>query len=401
MKRSLFGYGKTTKALAKSGNWEIYDNKFSEISKDEFGNLLKPITEFDPLKSELEIPSPGFPKDHSLVKNARNLISEYDYFKDTKPTKIWISGTNGKTTTTGMCEFLLRDFDAVMGGNVGTPLAELNQNAKFWILETSSFTLHYTKFATPQIYALLPITPDHLSWHGNMNEYEKAKLKPLLSMDENSAAIIPKKYKNHEFCTISKAKIYFYENDDDLVKFCEVKLSDLSFKVPFLEDALMALCIAKLAVKTTNFTLLNSFKIDKNRVEEFNDKLGRLWVNDTKATNLDACVKAVDRYKDRKIHLILGGDDKGVNLEPLFADFKGLNFEIYAIGSNAKKLMDLSSKFSYTAHKCDILKNAVNEISKNLKLGEVGLLSPACASLDQFSSYGERGDKFKEFVNLI
>ncbi|QKF64118.1 UDP-N-acetylmuramoyl-L-alanine--D-glutamate ligase [Campylobacter corcagiensis] len=397
MAKSLFGYGVTTKALASSGEWEIFDDKFSEISKDEFGNLLKPVSEFDPLKSNLEIPSPGFPKDHTLVKKARNLISEYDYFKDTSPVKIWISGTNGKTTTTQMTELLLRKFGGAMGGNVGTPLAKLDKTAKFWILETSSFTIHYTKFSAPKIYALLPITPDHLSWHGSMDEYVKTKLKPLSMMDQSSVAIIPKIYAN----TPTKAKIFGYENDSDLAEICDVDIKDVKFKVPFLEDALMALCVSKFATGVANFELLNSFEIDKNRVEEFHDKFSRLWVNDTKATNLDACLKAVDRYKDKKIYLILGGDDKGVDLTPLFENFKNLNLEIYAIGSSVDKIMTLSNKFGYKAYKSDILENAVNEISKSLKLGEVALLSPACASLDQFSSYAQRGDKFKECVLKI
>ena len=252
MKKSLFGYGKTTKAIAKNvkfdGVWDIYDDKFNEISKDDLGNNLLPVSEFDPLKSTLEIPSPGFPRTRGLVKKAKNLISEYDYFKDTSPVKIWISGTNGKTTTTQMAGLVLKKSGAVIGGNVGEPLANLDKLAKFWILETSSFTIYYTKFATPQIYALLPITPDHISWHGSFEEYEKTKLKPLSMMGEGSVAIIPKKYNDIK----SKAKIYFYEDESDLAKICGANLKDINFKVPFLMDALLALCIEKFATNSLN-----------------------------------------------------------------------------------------------------------------------------------------------------
>lgn len=401
MKKSLFGYGKTTKAIAKNvkfdGVWDIYDDKFNEISKDEFGNNLLPVSEFDPLKSTLEIPSPGFPRTHELVKKAKNLISEYDYFKDTPPVKIWISGTNGKTTTTQMAGLVLKKSGAVIGGNVGEPLANLNELAKFWILETSSFTIYYTKFATPRIYALLPITPDHISWHGSFEEYEKTKLKPLSMMGEGSVAIIPKKYNGIK----SKAKIYFYEDESDLAKICGANLKDIKFKVPFLMDALLALCIEKFATNSLNLDLLNTFKIDKNRVEEFKDSKNRLWVNDTKATNLDAVIQALKRYRDKKIHLILGGDDKGVDLTPLFENFKGYNLEIYAIGSNTLKILNLALKFNVKAHKCDFLQDAVKKIDINLKNDEVALLSPACASLDQFSSYEERGNLFKKFVQKL
>lgn len=401
MKKSLFGYGKTTKAIAKNvkfdGVWDIYDNKFNEISKDEFGNNLLPVSEFDSLKSTLEIPSPGFPRNHELVKKAKNLISEYDYFKDTPPVKIWISGTNGKTTTTQMAGLVLKNNGAVIGGNVGEPLANLDKSAKFWILETSSFTICYTKFAAPQIYALLPITPDHISWHGSFEEYEKTKLKPLSMMGEGSVAIIPKKYDGIK----SKAKIYFYEDESDLAKICGANLKDINFKVPFLMDALLALCIEKFATNSLNLNLLNTFKIDKNRVEEFKDNKNRLWVNDTKATNLDAVIQALKRYSDKKIHLILGGDDKGVDLTPLYKNFEGYNLEIYAIGSNALKILNLALKFNIKAYKCEFLQNAVKNIDINLKNYEVALLSPACASLDQFSSYEERGNLFKKFVQEL
>lgn len=401
MRKSLFGYGKTTKAIARNvkfnGIWDIYDDKFIEISKDDLGNNLLPVSKFDPLKSTLEIPSPGFPRNHELVKKAKNLISEYDYFKDTPPVKIWISGTNGKTTTTQMAGLVLKNNGAVIGGNVGEPLANLNELAKFWILETSSFTIYYTKFATPRIYALLPITPDHISWHGSFEEYEKTKLKPLSMMGEGSVAIIPKKYDGIK----SKAKIYFYEDESDLAKICGANLKDVNFKVPFLMDALLALCIEKFATNSLNLNLLNTFKIDKNRVEEFKDSKNRLWVNDTKATNLDAVIQALKRYKDKKIHLILGGDDKGVDLTPLFENFKGYNLEIYAIGSNTLKILNLALKFKIKAHKCEFLQDAVKKIDINLKNDEVALLSPACASLDQFSSYEERGNLFKKFVQEL
>ena len=98
-----------------------------------------------------------------------------------------------------------------MGANVGIPVANLDKSSPIWILETSSFTIHYTKRATPEIYALLPITPDHLSWHGSFQEYENAKLKPFFMM-KNGVAFAPKCYENRlKDCAV---KIYFYENQD-------------------------------------------------------------------------------------------------------------------------------------------------------------------------------------------
>lgn len=402
MKISLFGYGKTTQAIAKNlvdkfGPFDIYDDHFQEENKDEWGNRLLNPKKFDEKLSELEIPSPGFPPNHTLIKKAKNLQSEYDFFYDAMPKSIWISGTNGKTTTTQMATHLLSHVGAVMGANVGFPLAELDLNAKIWILETSSFTLHYTHTAKPEIYALLPISADHLSWHGNFENYAKDKLSVLERMNECDIAILPEIYAK----TPTKAYIISYKDEFDLAQKMNINIEKISFKSPFLLDAVMALSIEKILLDTLSYELLNHFVMEKNKLEELQDNQGRLWVNDTKATNENAVMAALKRYKDKKIYLIIGGDDKGVDLSTLFDFMKDFNIELYAIGVSTQKMLDYALKANLKAHKCEFLENAVQEISKVLKNNEVALLSPACASLDQFSSYAQRGEKFKEYVSKI
>lgn len=402
MKISLFGYGKTTQAIAKNlvnkfGPFDIYDDHFQEENKDEWGNRLLNPKKFDEKLSELEIPSPGFPPNHTLIKKAKNLQSEYDFFYDAMPKSIWISGTNGKTTTTQMATHLLSHVGAVMGANVGFPLAELDLNAKIWILETSSFTLHYTHTAKPEIYALLPISADHLSWHGNFENYAKDKLSVLERMNECDIAILPEIYAK----TPTKAYIISYKDEFDLAQKMNINIEKISFKSPFLLDAVMALSIEKILLDTLSYELLNHFVMEKNKLEELQDNQGRLWVNDTKATNENAVMAALKRYKDKKIYLIIGGDDKGVDLSALFDFMKDFDIELYAIGVSTQKMLDYALKANLKAHKCEFLENAVQEISKVLKNNEVALLSPACASLDQFSSYAQRGEKFKEYVSKI
>ncbi len=402
MKISLFGYGKTTQAIAKNlvnkfGPFDIYDDHFQEENKDEWGNRLLNPKKFDEKLSELEIPSPGFPPNHTLIKKAKNLQSEYDFFYDAMPKSIWISGTNGKTTTTQMATHLLSHVGAVMGANVGFPLAELDLNAKIWILETSSFTLHYTHTAKPEIYALLPISADHLSWHGNFENYAKDKLSVLERMNECDIAILPEIYAKAP----TKAYIISYKDEFDLAQKMNIDIEKISFKSPFLLDAVMALSIEKILLDTLSYELLNHFVMEKNKLEELQDNQGRLWVNDTKATNENAVMAALKRYKDKKIHLIIGGDDKGVDLSTLFDFMKDFNIELYAIGVSTQKMLDYALKANLKAHKCEFLENAVQEISKVLKNNEVALLSPACASLDQFNSYAQRGEKFKEYVSKI
>lgn len=392
---SLFGYGKTTKALSKLfKNPIFYDDKCTKPFTDEAGFRVKPTSEFNPSYSDLEIPSPAIPPSNALIKKAKNLISEYDYFVHVAPLKIWISGTNGKTTTTQMMQYLLQDKGSQEGGNIGTPLADLDQNAQIWILETSSFTIHYTNRASPNIYVLLPITPDHLSWHGDMDEYVKTKLKPLSMMREGEVAIIPKAYKDVE----TSAHVIAYESESDLAKYFEIDINRVNFKGAFLMDALLAMAVDKILFERVDYEKINAFTIDPHRQEELFDAKGRLWVNDTKATNLDATIAAMKRYGNSFVHLILGGDDKGVDLNELFIFLKDCNVKIYNIGSNKEKLSDLAKKYTLEFELCKNLADAVIKIDENLKDFEVALLSPAAASLDEFKSYAHRGDQFKDAI---
>jgi len=392
---ALFGYGKTTKAIAERfKNCLIFDDHFKEESLDEFGNKLLPPSEFNATCSDVQIPSPGFPPTHALIKEAKNLISEYDYFQKDMPFSIWISGTNGKTTTTQMVTHLLKENGAISGGNIGTPLAQLDKNAPIWVLECSSFTLHYTKKTHPGLYLLLPIKPDHLSWHGSFQEYEEAKLSPLKRMKEGSIAILPKGYENYP----TKAKKITYLDEHDLAKKLGIEITKVTFKSPFLMDAILAMCAAKILYGEINYEKINSFKTDKYKLEEFTDNQGRVWVDDTKGTNVDATIEALKRYKDENLLLILGGDDKGVSLEPLFEVIKPLHVKIFAIGSNTDKIVALAHKIDKEVIACYELRKAMELIQVEHTKKSIALLSPAAASLDQFSSYAARGDLFKKLA---
>jgi len=395
---SLFGYGKTTKALAKVVKDAIfYDDKCLKPFRDEDGFMVKPSNEFNPKYSSLEIPSPGIPPSNQLIKNSKNIISEYDYFADAKPLKIWISGTNGKTTTTQMMQHLLASKGSVCGGNIGTPLAELNTEAKIWILETSSFTLHYTSIAAPNIYVLLPLSPDHISWHGSMKEYVDAKLKPLSFMKEGEIAIIPEIYKE----TPTAAHLITYKDEASLAEYFDIDVSKIEFKGAFLADALLAMSIDKILFDEIDYEKINTFTLEAHRQEELRDAKSRLWVNDTKATNLDATIAALKRYKDSYIHLILGGDDKGVELDELFLYMQNFSLSIYTIGSNKEKLSTLAQKYKIEFTTCKNLADAINQIDTRLEKGETALLSPAASSLDEFSSYMQRGNEFKDAVHKL
>jgi len=383
--RSLFGYGGTTKAIAKEGKWNIYDDKFTSISKDEYGNTLLPSKEFNPELSSLEITSPGISPNNPLIQKAQNLISDYDYYNP--KFSIWITGTNGKTTTTEMINFLLPNSQA--GGNIGNPLANMDKN-KLWILETSSFTLHYTKIAKPNIFVLLPITPDHISWHGSFEEYKKAKLSAMDRMSERDIAIIPNEFRDYP----TSAYKITYSSSEDLIQYFDFK--DIIFDEPFRLDEVLAKAVYKILYLEEKS--LKGFKIDPHKIEEFYDKQKRLWVDDSKATNIDATIQALKKYKNKNIYLILGGDSKGQNLIPLFEELKNYQIELFLIGKDMPLFEKLAKQYNIKHQNCETLDKAVQNIDLKFKNG-VALLSPASASLDQFTSYKQRGEVFKKLVN--
>ena len=399
MKPTLFGYGLTTKSIAKKlgGGCIFFDDKTKEPFIDKDNNKIYPSEEFKPTKSRLEVTTPSFKPTHPLIKKASNLMSEYDFFAKEMPFSIWISGTNGKTTTTQMLGKLLEKRGGVTGGNIGTPLANLDINAPIWILESSSFSLHHTNIATPNIYLLLPITPDHIDWHGSSAEYEKAKLKPLLTMREGELALIPKGLNLPK----SDAYIVEYDSIEFLEKYFDIDSSKIKFKSAFLQDAILALAITKVLFDEVDYDTINSFKLDNHRQEEIRDIKNRLWVNDSKATNLDATIQAIKGYSDRFIRLIIGGDDKGADLTPLFKLLAKTDIKLYTIGSNSKRLVDLSSQYNVDYTLCNTLDNAIKIISQEMNKNDVALLSPASASYDQFTSYKHRGDEFIKFVKEI
>ena len=369
--------------------------------KDKFSNATlyddNDFNEYDLNSNEYTVVSPGIPPYNNMILNAKNLISDYDLFESVMPFSIWISGTNGKTTTTQMCQHLLGEYGSIYGGNIGVPLSHLDEKAPIWILETSSFTLHYTNNTKPNIYILLPISEDHITWHGSFEEYKNAKLKPLSLMNENDIAIIPNEFKNIK----TNAHLITYNNSDDLCNYFGIEKNKIKFKEPFLLDAILAMATRKIIFDEIKYELINEFIIDKHKVEEFKDSKNRLWIDDSKATNVDATINAIVPYKEKEIHIILGGDDKGANLVPLFENIKNLDISVYAIGSNSDKITDYCNEYNIKVENCIYLNIAISKIDLVLKENSVAMLSPAAASLDQFKSYAHRGDEFKKLVSNL
>ncbi|WP_121020411.1 UDP-N-acetylmuramoyl-L-alanine--D-glutamate ligase [Helicobacter vulpis] len=406
---SLLGYGRTNQAFAvyfaqQGLSCAIYDDAIHTPATTSHNQPLLPSSAFNPAHSSLEIISPGIPPHHPLVLASHHLCSEYDYIAQIKtpPPSCFVSGTNGKSTTTEMLGLLCAPYGAQVGGNIGTPLIEL-EDAPLWILETSSFSLHYTKHYAPDFYVLLPLAQDHVSWHGSYGNYVRAKLKPLCLMAPSSPVWLEARLQDHPLVRQvsqkpDKPDFIFYENSAHLADRMGLEISKVRFEEPFLLDALLALSAAKAACGEVDYDRLNTYTLQPHRLEIFQDALARTWVNDSKATNVDATLKALARFQDRFVHLIVGGDTKQVDLTPLFEVLARMQTRIYTIGASAQQMSQMAREYGVSALRCGDVASAVRAIKACLKPDQVALLSPSAASLDQFKSYQERGDLFKACV---
>ncbi|MFP4487518.1 MAG: glutamate ligase domain-containing protein, partial [Campylobacterales bacterium] len=216
-------------------------------------------------------------------------------------------------------------------------------------------------------------------------------------MEEGEAILLPAKYKDIE----SDGYKICYEEAGDLAEFFGIDVEKIEHKEPFLLNAILALGVSKILFDEVDYELINSYKIGEHRVEELYDRLGRLWVDDSKATNANATAVALKRYRDKKVHLVFGGDDKGASLEEAFEVLKSMDATLYLIGSNIHRSRELCQKNRIEFKECETIERAVTAIDLEHDKSSVALLSPAAASLDQFSSYKQRGERFKELVLIL
>jgi len=477
----ILGMGVTADGLIWEGGWGIVDPKITKTSVDRFGNRFIPPVEWKPQKGDIVVVSPGFPPFHPLVELAQKreaiLMGDLDYV-NYKGFQIWITGTNGKTTTTEMVYYLFKNWfgkgKVEIGGNIGIPVGKLKgwqrdkspsilptafsipekeSEKPIWVVEVSSFQLYWNKRATPKILAVLPIKQDHLDWHKTLEEYRRIKLSPLKRMDERSIGIIPEEEREIVEGLGGKGTIIYYRSLEELAERFQITPT---FPPPFDLDEVIAKGIFKMV--TFQKGNLTGYKIASHKLEEFRDKWGRLWVNDSKATNVDATIGAINRYRSvleegGRLFLILGGEDKGQEFTPLFQVLSNFTrhlptterftdsffanqtkdptnleqsstqnlplkplqlpvkplfsidlsqpIQLILIGSGAKKLAPIANRFKIPYYWAGKLEKGVGFIHTYLTQRDVALLSPACASKDQFKNYRERGDRFIQLVATL
>lgn len=379
------------------------------------------------------VKSPGILPRCPVLKQARKrkipVFSELEVALSFAPKGVCVlavSGTNGKTTTTTLLGEILKEYCArfapkrrvFVTGNIGAPVsgAALELGAKdFLVIEVSSYQLEDSTFFRPKVACLLNITPDHLDHHGGMDNYVRAKARLFKNQRGNDfavlnggdgycAAMAPRvkgslsafsARPNHAL----KTDVFF--DGDEIIFSAGYRLRAPKLKGIHNVENAMAAALCALAVNVPAQiiqTVFDRFEPMEHRIEPFAYHRGVVYVNDSKATNLDSTVIALQAFdKAKHIWLILGGRDKGSSYEILLPYLKAHCKQVLSVGECMDKIeRELKGQFPLT--RCGTLEKAVDYVFENAKKGDVVLLSPACASFDQFKDYEERGRAFKKLV---
>ncbi len=338
----------------------------------------------------LLVKSPGVPAEASQVAGARErgvpVWSEIELGSRLLPNPILgVTGTNGKTTTAEWLGFML---GAPVAGNVGRALSELDgevEPEQLVVVELSSFQLEDIDRFRPRIAVLLNLEPDHLDRHGSFKAYRDAKLRIFENQTEADTAVVPRDL-DHEL----RAQRVEFAADDRLP--AEPSLRGAHNR----ENAAAAVAAARAAGAGEEEIVrgLRDFRGVPHRLELVAERGGVGYVNDSKATNVAATLRALAAYEDEPVRLILGGSRKGEDFAPLAAALGPNVRAVYVIGETADEL----ARVIPDTIRAGDLATAVERAATAAQLGEVVLLSPACASYDQFGDFEERGEEFKRLV---
>ena len=343
------------------------------------------------------VKSPGVPNEAAVIVAARErgvpVLGELELAWRLLPNRfVAVTGTNGKTTTTELIGAIWREADlpVALAGNVGTPLAALVRKVEestTIVCEVSSFQAEDSEAFAPDTALLLNVTEDHLDRHGSMEAYREAKLRVFANQTPEQVAVVPPGVE--------------VPGAGRRIEFGELPLPPGEIRLRGahnLENAMgaSAAAIASGVPTEAVAAALRSFAGVPHRLEEIGSVGGVLYVNDSKATNVSSAVRGIEAF-DGGVHVILGGSLKG-------GDFKGLRDAVasrcvaaYLIGEAAGRLEeDLAG--TVELHRSGDLGSAVSAATEAAQPGETVLLSPACASFDQFRDYEERGDTFRALV---
>ena len=420
----------------------LYDAKKAESFGDELASLRGTACEFhlgeDPFllmeNADLVVISPGVPIDAPIAKAAREngipLIGELELgYALSQGELLAVSGTNGKTTTVTLLGKMFENAGRVtyVAGNIGYPLSAAALNSKkgdVIVAEVSSFQLESIKTFHPCVAALLNITEDHLNRHGTMEQYIRMKQRIFENQTEDDIAVLnmddPVLFKMAEKI---KARVAFFSRTREVENGACVENGKIIWRwdgvvkpicdadqilIPGphnLENALAATAMASArgvppaVIRHT----LQSFSGVEHRIEKVRVLKGVTYINDSKGTNVDSTIKAVQSMKAPTV-LILGGYDKHTDFMPLCREMlaSGMIRHTVVMGETARQITQTLEEAGYqNITQAFSLEDAVQKARSFAVSGGNVLLSPACASFDMFQDYEERGRIFKQIVNAL
>jgi UDP-N-acetylmuramoylalanine--D-glutamate ligase len=381
------------------------------------------------LHQDLIIPSPGVPADGALLHAARakgvTIWSEIELAHRFRQGKlIGITGSNGKTTTTSLVEHILRtaSFPTILAGNIGTPLiscVERMTHDTVTVVELSSFQLELIQDFRTDISVFLNLTPDHLDRHHTMEFYTKAKARIFQNQTEEDFALLNADDPATTPLAPTRPRVYWFSRRQRAAQGAFLRGGDIVFRddgkeevvlqsdeVPLpgahnLENVLAAIAAAQIAGASAKAVAegVRSFAGVEHRLEFVAEINGVRYFNDSKATNVDATLKALDSFPGR-ILVILGGKDKGSDYTALRAALRERAILALLIGAAADKISNQIDG-SVPIERAGTLERAVEIASQAARAGDVVLLAPACASFDQFENYEHRGRVFKALVHEL
>lgn len=413
---------------------EIKENYTQVLDKWEIPYESGRHSEEKILSADEIIKSPGIPCDAPMVRKCEekgiHIISEIEFagrYDNAK--KICITGSNGKTTTTSLIYYLMQNagMNVGLGGNIGKSYAMqvATEHHDYYVLELSSFQLDNVYDFKADIAIITNITPDHLDRYDHkMENYVRAKFRITRNMKEEDCFIfcsddevtvgkldeILIKAKKLPFTQKGKVAQGAYIEDDRMVvkvddDECDMFLSELALGGRHNIYNSMAAAIAGKVMDIDNNTIrrsLSSFQAVEHRLEKVLSIKDVLYINDSKATNVDAAWYALE-CQTRPVVWIVGGKDKGNDYSALTELVREKVKAIVCLGVDNRKIHEAFEKIVGRENMADTLSAAecVKKCSEFAEAGDVVLLSPCCASFDLFKSYEDRGRQFKEAVRNL
>jgi len=381
------------------------------------------------LAQELIIPSPGVPADAPLLQSARakgiTIWSEIELaYRFLKGRLIGITGSNGKTTTTSLVDHILKDagYSTILAGNIGTPLIGLvdaSRDDTITLLELSSFQLELIETFRPNIGVFLNLTSDHLDRHHTMRAYGAAKARLFENQTEEDSAVLNADDSATTPYAPSRPQVYWFSRKQRVAQGAYLRGGEIIFRrdgkeeavlkrdaialpgAHNLENVLAAVVAASIVGAEAGAIAkgVRSFAGVEHRLEFVAEIGGVRYYNDSKATNVDATLKALDAFSGR-ILVILGGKDKGSDYTELQKPLREKAILALLVGAAAEKIEKQIAGNVAVEH-AGTIERAVEIASHAAQPGDIVLLAPACASFDQFQNFEHRGRVFKELVRQL